>query len=73
MKPIQFHEGERVNIFQDPITQRKHEGVATLKRFVGKDDKTGIEDWEVQFNGEEETFQRAILDTLKTRIEGKGG
>ena len=61
MKAIQGKPGDKVNIYQDPLTKKKLEGIATLKRFQGKNDFNAIEAWEVQFDGEAEIFVRSIL------------
>ena len=52
--------GDKVTIYQDPITKQKEEGKATLVKFLSKDDDFGTEDWEVGFDNEVETYTRTI-------------
>jgi len=50
--------GQKVNIFHDPITQKKLEGEAILVKFCHEDDH--LEHWDVRFKGERTTYQRWI-------------
>ena len=59
MKPIRGRTGDKVKIYQDPITKKKLEGEATLVQFQSANDD-GLEDWLVKFPGETETNQRMI-------------
>lgn len=50
-------------IYQDPITEKKPEGMAELIKQVGGDSEQEL--WEVRFKGEKETYIR----TIKARQE----
>lgn len=50
--------GQRVQIFQDPLSQLKPEGMATLVKFCHGDE--GLEHWDVKFDGERQVYQRWI-------------
>lgn len=60
--------GDVVNIYEDPITRKKAEGIATLERKIGDYDVYEgmvLERWEVRFftkggGVEEETFERIV-------------
>ncbi len=54
--------GQRVTIYEDPITQLKPEGDATLVREYRPDTGDGLSMWEVQFDGEDEFVLRTIKD-----------
>lgn len=52
--------GDIVNVYEDPITEKKLEGKATLiSRIVGSNNST-YERWYVRFEGEHELYERSI-------------
>ena len=53
MKP-----GDKIEIYEDPITQNRLEGIATLIKKVAS--QPNLETWVVRFRGERETFIRQI-------------
>lgn len=63
----QFDVGEMVSIYEDPITRKKLEGVATLKKLINANfsdagEGLHLERWEVEFeNDPGRTFPRNIL------------
>jgi hypothetical protein len=52
--------GDRVRVFQKPLTDEQEEGVATLRRFVDRDESMGTERWLVKFDNEKALFPRAV-------------
>ena len=48
-------------IFELPLTEERLEGTAVLVRHISTDAEGRIETWQVQFEGEDETYQRKIL------------
>lgn len=68
-KPMtsQFDTGELVTIFEDPITQKKVEGLAKLKKLISAthivvNNKNHLERWNVEFLNEPgRTFERNLL------------
>lgn len=52
--------GDRVPVFQDPITEEKLEGMAVLRRKLGHD--VGVfERWEVEFDADPGvTYERSV-------------
>lgn len=52
--------GDRVMIYEDPVTCEKKEGIATLVRQLNTDDGDGFERWEVIFDNEHESYPRTI-------------
>jgi hypothetical protein len=73
MKHIFFRKGDKVMIYQKPVTQEDQEGMAELVQFVGKADYAPyLETWEVRFDGDQdrETFTRTLLPEVREE-EGK--
>ena len=66
-------QGDRVTIYQDPLTQESPEGEATLVYI--EDANAGIYDgylvqrWAVQFKGERDWVSRQILTTFNPEDE----
>lgn len=66
---VQLSKGDKVVVYEDPMTQWKIEGVATLVTFVGYDDtpmnfgRERLETWMVTFEGESRRVERRILGT----------
>lgn len=60
--------GDKVAIYEDPITCRKFEGEAVLiKRLsLGPDS----ERWRVRFEGEEETYERWVAKETVESLKG---
>lgn len=56
--------GDKVMIYEDPITEQKPEGVATLIKELSRDTGYGLSCWEVRFDGDDpsETFGRSIKE-----------
>lgn len=52
--------GDRITIYQKPVTQEDKEGRATLIRPLGKPSQDNLQLWEVQFVGEDEIYQRLV-------------
>ena len=52
--------GDRVRIYENPITEKKLEGEATLVSRYRPDTGDGLYMWEVRFGNEEETVLRTI-------------
>ena len=50
--------GAMVEVFEDPLTERIHEGVAKVVKIYSK--KDGILDCDVLFKGDTEVFRRQI-------------
>ena len=50
--------GQKVRIYQKPITHEEYEGIATLVKFVSETEQD--ESWMVRFRNEESTYQRLI-------------
>ena len=62
MEPIRHTKGERLVIYQDPVTRKKPEGEAELVEFHHKESFAPyMEVWRVKFIGEEETYERYML------------
>lgn len=56
-----MNKGDKVMIYEDPITEKKEEGWATLVKPVNRDFGGGLERWDVRFDNEpEQTFERTI-------------
>ena len=57
-----LRKGQKVTIFQDPISQHQSEGEATLIAFKASDDDNTMELWEVRFDGDhpDEIYDRTI-------------
>ena len=53
--------GDTVEVYEDPITCEKLEGVAILIKKVYDCDANGLESWGVRFKGEQEIMERKIL------------
>ncbi len=64
MKPVAHTKGQKLTIYQDPVTKQMPEGEATLVEFVSKDDYPPYrEDWKVLFDGEGEfAVIRSIIE-----------
>jgi hypothetical protein len=52
--------GEKVMIYEDPITCNKEEGIAKLIELVGEDCGDGLELWVVKFPDDEREFTRTV-------------
>lgn len=57
---IMLEKGDRVTIYEDPVTCEKPEGIAVLVRQLNSDDGDGLERWEVIFDDEHEAYARTI-------------
>ena len=55
-----MRKGDKVRVYQKPLTSEDFEGVAALVEQVRPDDGDGLSIWLVQFEGEEEYYQRCI-------------
>mgnify|MGYP001466248638 CR=1 FL=1 len=51
--------GQKITVFQDPLTCKTPEGDARLIQFIEKY-HDGLERWQVRFLGEKEKFERLI-------------
>jgi len=62
MKQANYHPGDVVLIYQDPLIQRDLEGEARLHHRlpVLSGQHPNLERWMVQFEGEEELYERLI-------------
>lgn len=65
--------GDRVTIYEDPVTEKIREGRATLVNFINKD-SDGRETWEVQFVDEKELYVRSFYprDNSRSRRRRSG-
>ena len=61
-KEIEMKKGDKVMIYEDPITQKHEEGMATLVRQLSKPGSVyGLSHWDVRFDTDvNETFCRSI-------------
>ena len=67
MTPLQV--GERVTVYEDPVTENKPEGVATLLKRAG--DELGVwERWVVRFDADGPDVERSVRP--RNRVTGKG-
>jgi hypothetical protein len=70
MRESALHEGQIVNVYQDPITEENYEGNAVLMQFVkfaGNYDGTRLETWLVQFQGAMDYVEDEVYRTLMVR------
>ena len=54
-----LEKGDKVIVWQNPMTRAETEGVATLCKFLSAE-REGRQDWMVIFDGEEECHRRRI-------------
>ena len=59
-------QGDIINIYQKPVTEEDLEGKAKLIKLIHATpldtfNRRSIEDWEVRFEGETETYRRTVL------------
>lgn len=52
--------GDRVEVYQYPLTDENPEGAATLVRPIGDDPVTGVEFWAVKFPGDDGEYDRWV-------------
>ena len=64
-----FSKGQHVMIYQDPLTEKKREGMAELCEFNCS--YYDIEIWKVRFIGEERFVQRNISVKGKNKPKGQ--
>jgi len=64
---VKLSKGDKVVVYQDPMTQWRSEGVATLVKLIDRSDfpvnwgKEVIERWMVKFEGETQKVERRLL------------
>jgi len=59
-KILPLHKGDRVRVYQRPLTKDDFEGNATLIEEYRPDDGDGVSMWEVRFDGEQSTWLRTV-------------
>jgi hypothetical protein len=52
--------GDKVRVYQKPLTNEDEEGIATLVKFDSVSEGYGTERWLVRFEGEESTYPRDV-------------
>lgn len=57
-------QGDKVMVYQDPITQQNPEGEAVLLQKEIDDLADGLEYWQVSFEGDEGVYAR-VINTVK--------
>ncbi len=55
---MMLKKGQKVTVYQDPVTCEKKEGLATLVKKEREDDL--CETWQVRFNSERNAYARQI-------------
>ena len=65
----QLQKGDRVLVYEDPVSEEKPEGVAILIRKLQDIDPGFMEYWEVVFVGERERYHRAIQGQGRANLE----
>ena len=58
--------GQRIEIFQDPITRKKREGWGTVVKVLKRDFLDGFVRVKVRFDGDFESFDRWVRDPNPT-------